>query len=103
MGQRLAVVVMTWVAVACIPGRAAAQTGPEQTTEMVLHAFEGHSHETIDTFLAGLRPAPLDAESRARVLAGLPSRGEIHPTRKQSEKIAAAQRVLDYSARAGVI
>ncbi len=106
MGQRLAALVAA-LAVGfgfSLPARAAAdQSEVERTSRKALSFFEGHSNETIDAFLMRLRPDPLDEPSRAKVLASLPKEGEVHPSRKDGEKLSAAQRILDYSARSGVV
>ena len=86
-----------------LPARAADQSDGERTSRKVLAFFEGHSDETIDAFLMRLRPDPLDEASRAKVIASLPSEGNVRPSRKDGEKLSAAQRILDYSARPGAI
>jgi len=105
MGQRLAALVAA-LAVGfgfSLPARAADQSDGERTSRKALAFFEGHSDETIDAFLMRLRPDPLDEASRAKVIASLPSEGEVHPSRKDGEKLSAAQRILDYSARTGAV
>jgi hypothetical protein len=105
MGQRLTALVAA-LAVGfgfSLPARAADQSDGERTSLKVLALFEGHSDETIDAFLMRLRPDPLDEASRAKVIASLPREGEMHPSRKDGEKLAAAQRILDYSACSGAV
>jgi hypothetical protein len=105
MGQRLAALVAA-LAVGfgfSLPARAADQSDGERTSRKVLAFFEGHANETIDAFLMRLRPDPLDEASRAKVTASLPNEGSIHPSRKDGEKLSAAQRILDYSAHSGAI
>ena len=105
MGQRLAALVAA-LAVGfgfSLPARAADQSDGERTSRKVLAFFQGHSDETIDAFLMRLRPDPLDEASRAKVIASLPREGEVRPSRKDGEKLAAAQRILDYSARSGAV
>ena len=105
MGQRLAALVAA-LAVGfgfSLPARAADQSEVERTSRKALAFFEGHSNETIDAFLMRLRPDPLDEASRAKVIASLPKEGEVHPSRKDGVKLSAAQRILDYSARSGVV
>ena len=106
MGQRLAALVAA-LAVGfgfSLPARAADESdGGERTSRKVLAFFEGHSDETIDAFLMRLRTVPLDGDSRAKVIASLPKEGEVRPSRKDGEKLSAAQRILDYSARSGAV
>ena len=82
MGQRLTALVAA-LAVGfgfSLPARAAADHSEvERTSRKALAFFEGHSDETIDAFLMRLRPDPLDEASRAKVIASLPSEGEVHP------------------------
>jgi len=105
MGQRLAVLVAALVVGVgfSLPARAADQSDGERTSRKALAFFEGHSDETIDAFLMRLRPDPLDEVSRTKVIASLPSEGEVHPSRKNGGKLSAAQRILDYSARSGAV
>ena len=105
MGQRLAALVAALAVVFGFspPARAADQSVGERTSRKALAFFEGHSDETIDAFLMRLRPDPLDEASRAKVIASLPSEGEVHPSRKDGGKLSAAQRILDYSARSGAV
>jgi Zn-dependent protease with chaperone function len=69
----------------------------------VLAFFESHGDQSIDAFLVALRPAPLSDAERRQVIATLPAKGAVQPTQAEGEKVAAARRVLDYSARAGAI
>src|SRR5262245_56580615 len=103
MGQRLAVLVVALAVGLTMPAWAGAQSDDERTSQKVLALFDGHSGETIDAFLMRLRPAPLDDNSRAKVLASLPREGVVRPSKKDGEKLSAAQRILDYSARPGSI
>lgn len=105
MGQRLVALV---AALALgfgfsLPARAREQSNAERTRRKALAFFEGHSDETIDAFLMRLRPDALDSASRATVIASLPREGELHPSPKDGEKLSAAQRILDYSARSGAV
>jgi hypothetical protein len=101
MGQRLAAAVVACVA-AVGSMTAARASDPDPIIQTVLHAFEDHGHQTIDAFLMSLRPAPLEPADRSQVLVTLPN-DDVRPSRSQIEKIAAAQRVLDYSDRKGAI
>jgi hypothetical protein len=103
MGQRLAALLVALAVGRTMPAWAGTQSDDERTSRKVLALFEGHSDETIDAFLMRLRPAPLDEASRAKVIASLPTKGEVRPSRKDGEKLSAAQRILDYSARPGAI
>src|SRR4051812_14856511 len=102
MGQRLAAILSCIVTLTMPAWTAGAATSSPETNE-VLRFFEGHGSETVDAFLGGLRPAPPDLNVRARVIASLPRTGGLEPSGSELEKIAAAQRVVDYSARKGVI
>src|SRR5262245_57701569 len=101
MGQRLTALVLAGVCGLSLPAWAADQSESERTSLKVAALFDGHSDETIHAFLTRLRPAPLDEESKARIMASLPREGDVRPARKDAEKLAAAQRVLDYSAPNG--
>jgi hypothetical protein len=103
MGQRLAALVVALAVGLTTPAWAGTQSDDERTSRKVLALFEGHAEETIDAFLMRLRPAPLDEASRAKVLASLPREGEVRPSKKDGQKLSAAQRILDYSARPGSI
>jgi hypothetical protein len=103
MGQRLAALVVASVVGLTLPAWASDQSDSERTIRKALAFFEGHSDETIDAFLMRLRRAPLDEASRAKVIASLPTYGEVRPSRKDGEKLPAAQRILDYSARPGSV
>jgi hypothetical protein len=100
MGHRLAasltcVVVMSTVA--------AAGPADPPASQVVLGFFERHSNQSLDAFLAGLRPAPLGPADRAMALGGLPKDGALLPSPGELEKIAAAAGLLKYSAREGAI
>jgi Peptidase family M48 len=103
MGQRLAALVVACVMGLSLPMGAADQSENERTSRKVAALFERHNDETIDAFLMRLRAAPPDEASRAKVVASLPSKGEVRPSRKDREKLSAAERILDYSGRSGVI
>jgi Zn-dependent protease with chaperone function len=103
MGQRLTALGLALTVGLSMPAWAATQTDGEGTSRKVLALFDGHSSETIDAFLMGLRPAPLDEASRAKVIASLPKDGEVRPSRKDSEKLSVVQRILDYSAGPGAV
>jgi Zn-dependent protease with chaperone function len=68
-----------------------------------LEVFRQQAQNGTANLLVRLRPAPLDEASRARVLASLPATGELHPSSSELVKIEAADRILNYSARRGVI
>jgi Peptidase family M48 len=104
MGQRLAALFVASAVVGLsMPAWAGTQSDGERTSQKVLATFEGHGDKTIDGFLMRLRPTPLDEDSRAKVIASLPKDGEVRPSRKDGEKLSAAQRILEYSARAGSV
>jgi hypothetical protein len=78
--------------------------GPRSSpSKAALAFFEAQATDRIDTFLTRRRPDPLDRDSRAEVLGNLPRYGELGPSRSELAKIAEAERMLEYSARKGVI
>ena len=85
------------------PAWPATQADDERTSRQVLALFDGHSDETINAFLMRLRRVPLDRTSRARVILSLPTNGEVRASRKDAEKLAFAQRILEYSAAPGAV
>jgi hypothetical protein len=101
MGQRLAAaitcVMMTMVPLLANERKLAA------VTKMALEYFERHGGMTIDEFLEGLRPAPLDQEQRGRVIAGLPAHGAIRASVHDLAKMSGAEEVLAYHHRRGLI
>jgi hypothetical protein len=101
MGQRLTAFVLFTLATAA----PAWPADPQVRTAAALATlafFQDQAAGTTSDVLARLRPDPLDEASRAQVMASLPQ-GELRPTTDELAKIAAAERVLDYSARLGVI
>src|SRR5262245_3136273 len=103
MGQRLVALVVVATVGLTMPAWAGTQSESERTSRKILALFEGHGNETIDAFLMRLRQGPLDEASRATVIASLHKDDEVRPSRKDGEKLSAAQRVLDYSARPGAV
>ncbi len=102
MGQRLAVFTLGLLAIAA-PNAVHAQSVRSPAARAALAAFASQEPESIDTFLNGIRPVPLGVRSRAQVVASLPPTGALRPSRAELEKIAVADRILDYSARKDVI
>ena len=98
MGQRLAAFTISVLTMA-VPAWPADQDVRSSSGKAALAFFEGQTGDRIDTLLSRLRPDPLDPASRAQVIASLPKDGELRPSRSEMEKIAAAERILDYSAR----
>jgi Zn-dependent protease with chaperone function len=101
MGQRLAAFTLLSLSVTVLawPADHGVKTPMAKAT---LAFFESHTSETPDALLAHIRPDPLDPASRAQVVASLP-KDELQPTQSELEKIEAASRILDYSARNGAI
>ncbi len=64
----------------------------------VLKYFEARSAD-FDTFLREIRPPPPSAALRAAVLRTLPKEGELRPTARQAEKLAAIRAVLAFNGR----
>jgi hypothetical protein len=102
MGQRLAVLTVGVLTMA-VPAWPAAQGVRSSSGKATLAFFERQTTDRIDALLSRLRPAPLDPASRAQIIASLPKDGELGPSRSEMEKIAAAERILDYSARTEAI
>ena len=100
MGQRLAAAI-TCVMMTMVP--MLANERKPSVTKSALEYFERHDPMTIDEFLAGLRPAPLDEEKRARVIVGLPAQGAIRPGAHEVAKMSRAEDVLAYHDRLGLI
>jgi hypothetical protein len=69
----------------------------------LLHFFEAQQELSIDEFLAARRPTPADAALRAEAMAALPRQGQLRPRAKEIEKLDAAQKILVYHRREGVI
>jgi Zn-dependent protease with chaperone function len=103
MGQRLTALMLALTVGVSLPARAATRTDGEQASRTVAALFAGHSDETIDGFLMHFRAAPLDAASRAKVIASLPRQGDVAPKGKDAQKLSAAQRILDYSVEPGTV
>ena len=102
MGHRLTLLSACVIAMAASVWPAYAQTVRSSAARTALEAFNRPTPETIDAFLTRLRPDPLDPSSRAQVMASLPE-AELTPSRGELAKIAAAGRILDYSARTGFV
>lgn len=81
----------------------APQASRPPVSPQVLRYFEHASSSGPDAYLRDTRPAPLAAEIRARVLAGLPSEGESQPSEDDMPKLNSLQRVLQYHDRAGTV
>jgi len=103
MGQRLSffAVCVLWVMASARP--APAQEIRSASGKAALEAFRRQAGDASGDLLARLRPAPLDATARAQVLATLPARGDLRPSMREREAIEAVERMLDYSARKGMI
>ncbi len=102
MGQRLSACAI------CISAMTAVSLGAEQTVtseigKSVLDGFKGHTDSTIDELLDRLRPAPAEAAARAEVIAALPTEGELRPKPAEIAKLHAADVILGYHGRRGVI
>jgi hypothetical protein len=102
MGQRLTAFTIGVLAIA-VPAWPADQAVRSSSGKAALAFFERQTGGNMPTLLSRLRPDPLDPASRAQVIASLPRDGELRPSRSEMEKITAAERILDYSARKGAI
>jgi len=67
-----------------------------------LRFFRALPTRNPDAVLRLLRPAPADADDRARALAVLPERGELRPDRYERAKLAMFADVLTYHGRAQI-
>jgi len=82
--------------------RAADQQTLPDSVRSALQFFEGHDDLSIDEFLGRVRPSPIDAIERARVLGALPY-GAIPPDAQALAKMSLGEEVLAYHGRRGVI
>ena len=82
---------------------AAAAASDPAVSRAILGELAHSTGQSIDAVLVALRPPPLDAATRARVVASLPRRGDLRVSQDETLKIAAAERVLAAGARGGVI
>jgi hypothetical protein len=102
MGQRFAAFTLCTAAMTS-PAWPADHTVSSQSGKSVLSYFEEYASTTIDELLAQLRPTPLDAAARAEVIAALPKEGELRPKPSEIAKLEAAEGILAYHDRQGVI
>jgi hypothetical protein len=94
-------VVLGWiVAVSSSPAGPRPRTDSPSTR--ALRFFERLGEQQVATLLVALRPAPVDAATRAAVLAALPEAGELKPDSAEAEKLAVMEEVLVYHDRRGV-
>jgi membrane-associated phospholipid phosphatase len=100
MGQRLALVLVCVTAMFVPVG---ADQKPSNLVSSALEFFEGHNDVSIDEFLGRLRPPPIDAVERARIVAALPPHGDIPPDARALAKMSLAKDVLAYHGRRGLI
>jgi hypothetical protein len=64
--------------------------------------FDAITPLNADAWLNSARPQPLGAALRARVLATLPTEGELRPSTAEAEMLAALEPILRYHGRQGV-
>jgi hypothetical protein len=102
MGQRLAVFTLC-ILTAGSRLWSADEVARSPASIAVLAFFQGHATDPVDTLLTRLRPGVLDPAARGQVVASLPREGARRPTRTELEKIAAAERILNYGAGQGII
>jgi hypothetical protein len=76
---------------------------PKRPDAKVLAFFSGARWTSLEEFFRSRRPAPVTSEVRARVIAGLPRDGELHPTPAERMKLSALDAVLAVHERKGVI
>jgi hypothetical protein len=101
MRQPLALL-LACVTTMMIPVRAAAERKLSNGVRSALEFFEGHDDLSIDEFLAHLRPSPIDAIQRDRVIVTMPQ-GAIPADADALGKMSLAEEVLAYHRRRGVI
>ena len=95
-----------FVALGWIVAVSSSPAGPrsriDSASTRALGFFERLSEQQAGTLLLALRPAPVDAATRAAVLAALPEAGELKPNSAEAEKLAVMEEVLVYHDRRGV-
>ena len=95
MRQRLALVL------ACVTAMfvtvRADQKKPSNLVRCALEFFQGHSDVSLDEFLGRLRPPPVSAVERARIVAALPSHGSIAPDALALAKMSLAEDITRLS------
>lgn len=101
MGQRLTGLLVCVMAM-MVPVRAADQRKLPDSVKSALEFFEGHDDLSIDEFLERMRPSPIDAIQRARVIAAMP-RGAIQPDVQTLAKMSLGEEVLAYHGRRTLI
>jgi hypothetical protein len=85
-----------------VPVRATDRRKVSDRVKSALEFFESHDDLSIDEFLERMRPSPLEANQRARVIAAMP-RGAIQPDALTLAKMSLGEEVLAYHARHGLI
>ena len=85
--MRPAATLLWWVIVSCGSVAPLAQPSDNAATK-ALRFFRALPTRNPDAVLRLLRPAPADADDRARALAVLPERGELRPDRYERAKLA---------------
>jgi hypothetical protein len=97
-------VLILWTAFS-VPGMAAEKSRPraDRPVARALAFFDDGAASTAPQFLDRLRPAPVSPVLRARVLASLPTDGEVQPTGVERAKLAALEPILGFHGRRGMI
>jgi hypothetical protein len=82
----------------CLAGQG---LGPVATR--VLHDFSDVNPSGFQLLLDRMRKPGLSAADRSRIRVGLPRTGELRPSVREAEKLAAVQPILRYHRREGII
>jgi hypothetical protein len=93
---------VTWSAVVSMQTILGPGLRPGSPAEQAFEFFAALPITTADSALASIRPMPIGAEEKRRVLAELPTEGELQPTAGDMAKLKSLRRVLIYHKREAV-
>jgi hypothetical protein len=65
--------------------------------------FEANEAADVDSFLTRIRPQPVPAAVKARIIASLPTEGELRPSEKDLGKLVSVEPILEFHQRRGAI
>jgi len=99
--QTAVMFVACWLVVST-PSSVAFTQMPDRPAVKALRFFEAMRTRDVGEVLRRLRPQPIGAEQRARVLAALPKRGALPLNWYERPKLAMLEPVLAYHERAGI-
>ena len=80
-----------------------AQGGLEPVASEAFRHFQEAAPSGLSDYLRTRRPGVLEAEAREKLLALLPTEGEVHPAAKDKPKLSAVDAVLHYFDRKVVV